>query len=101
MAVYADMTKHLLHDLLSRNVKVVHPDMRTTEPARRMRNGDSGLWPVGASGRMIATQSNHRMTIRARAVMFEYAIKCVGERQRRRQAASTFLPAPELACQAR
>jgi CBS domain-containing protein len=38
---------HQLKDLMSRDVKVISPDMTINEAARTMRDGDFGTLPVG------------------------------------------------------
>ena len=38
---------HQLKDLMSRDVKVISPDMTINEAARTMRDGDFGRLPVG------------------------------------------------------
>ena len=54
-----------LKDLMSRNVKVIGPDMSIEEAARQMRDGDFGMMPVGDIDRMIGTISDRDITIRA------------------------------------
>ena len=54
-----------LKDLMSRNVKVISPDMTITEAARKMRDGDFGMMPVGENDRMIGTISDRDIAIRA------------------------------------
>lgn len=48
----------LLKDLMSRDVKVVSPDMTIEEAARKMRDGDFGMMPAGEGDRMIGTISD-------------------------------------------
>jgi len=55
----------ILKDLMSRDVKVVDPDMSIAQAARYMRDGDFGLLPVGEDDRMIGTISDRDITIRA------------------------------------
>jgi CBS domain-containing protein len=55
----------LLKDLMSRDVKVVSPDMTIEEAARKMRDGDFGMMPVGEDDRMIGTISDRDIAIRA------------------------------------
>ena len=96
-----------LKDLMSRDVKVVSPDMSIRDAAKQMRDGDFGMMPVGEDDRMIGTISDRDIAIRAvaegmdpttkvRAVMsegvawayeddsVEHAAKIMSERQVRR-----------------
>ena len=54
-----------LKDLMSRDVKVISPDMSIQEAAREMRDGDFGMMPVGENDRMIGTISDRDIAIRA------------------------------------
>ncbi len=54
-----------LRDLMSRDVKVVSPDMTIGEAAKTMRDGDFGMMPVGENDRMIGTISDRDIAIRA------------------------------------
>ena len=54
-----------LKDLMSRDVKIISPDMTIGEAARRMRDGDFGMMPVGENDRMIGTISDRDIAIRA------------------------------------
>jgi CBS domain-containing protein len=54
-----------LKDLMSRDVKVISPDMTIGEAARKMREGDFGMMPVGENDRMIGTISDRDIAIRA------------------------------------
>jgi CBS domain-containing protein len=54
-----------LKDLMSRDVKVVSPDMTIREAAQKMRDGDFGMMPVGENDRMIGTISDRDIAIRA------------------------------------
>ena len=54
-----------LKDLMSRDVKVINPDMTIAEAAQRMRDGDFGMLPVGEDDRMIGTISDRDIAIRA------------------------------------
>lgn len=54
-----------LKDLMSRDVKVINPDSTIQEAARRMRDGDFGLMPVGQDDRVIGTISDRDIAIRA------------------------------------
>ena len=49
---------HTLKDLMSRDVKVISPDMSIREAAREMRDGDFGMLPVGEDDRLIGTISD-------------------------------------------
>lgn len=54
-----------LRDLMSRDVKVISPDMTIGEAAKKMRDGDFGMMPVGENDRMIGTISDRDIAIRA------------------------------------
>ena len=54
-----------LKNLMSRDVKVISPDMSIQEAAREMRDGDFGMLPVGENDRMMGTISDRDITIRA------------------------------------
>jgi CBS domain-containing protein len=54
-----------LKDLMSRDVKVISPDMTIGEAAKKMRDGDFGMMPVGEDDRMIGTISDRDIAIRA------------------------------------
>ena len=56
---------HKLKDLMSRDVKVISPDMSIREAAKQMRDWDFGMLPVGENDRMIGTISDRDITIRA------------------------------------
>jgi CBS domain-containing protein len=53
-----------LKDLMSRNVQVIDPDMTIEDAAKRMRDGDFGMLPVGENDRMIGTISDRDIAIR-------------------------------------
>ena len=55
----------LVKDLMSRDVKVIGPDMSIHEAAKEMRDGDFGMMPVGEDDRMIGTISDRDIAIRA------------------------------------
>jgi CBS domain-containing protein len=55
----------LVKELMSRDVKVVSPDMTIGEAAREMRDGDFGMLPVGEDDRVIGTLSDRDIVIRA------------------------------------
>ena len=54
-----------LTNLMSRDVKVISPDMSIQEAAREMRDGDFGLLPVGEDDRTMGTISDRDITILA------------------------------------
>ena len=54
-----------LKDLMSRDVKVISPDMSIKEAAIKMRDGDFGMMPVGEDDLMIGTLSDRDIVIRA------------------------------------
>src|SRR5258706_8096788 len=55
----------LLKNLMSRDVKVISPEMTIGEAAKKMRDGDFGMMPVGEDDRMIGTISDRDIAIRA------------------------------------
>ena len=57
-----------LKNLMSKNVKVISPDMTIGEAARQMRDGDFGMMPVGDADNMIGTISDRDIVIRAVAL---------------------------------
>ena len=54
-----------LRDLMSRDVKVIGPEMSIGDAAIQMREGDFGMLPVGEDDRMIGTISDRDIAIRA------------------------------------
>ena len=54
-----------LKNLMSRDVKVISPDMSICEAAKKMRDGDFGMMPVGEDDHMIGTISDRDIAIRA------------------------------------
>ncbi len=54
-----------IKDLMSRDVKVINPDMTIRDAAQKMRDGDFGMMPVGEDDRMIGTISDRDIVIRA------------------------------------
>lgn len=64
-----------LKDLMSRDVKVMSPDMTIAEAAKTMRDGDFGMMPVGEGDRMIGTISDRDIVIRAVAAGKDAATK--------------------------
>jgi CBS domain-containing protein len=59
---------HELKNLMSRNVKVIGPDVSIGDAARQMRDGDFGMLPVGDAERLIGTISDRDIAIRAVAL---------------------------------
>jgi CBS domain-containing protein len=59
------MKMQQLKDLMSRDVKVISPDMSIQDAAIKMREGDFGMMPVGEDDRMIGTLSDRDIAIRA------------------------------------
>jgi CBS domain-containing protein len=59
------MNMQLVKELMSRDVKVISPDMSIVEAAKKMRDGDFGMLPVGEDDRMIGTISDRDIAIRA------------------------------------
>ena len=56
---------HGLKDLMSRDVKVISPDMTIKDAARKMRDGDFGMMPVGEDDRLVGTVSDRDVVTRA------------------------------------
>jgi CBS domain-containing protein len=56
---------HQLKDVMSRDVKVIGPDMTIAEAARKMCDGNFGMLPVGENDRMIGAISDRDIVIRA------------------------------------
>ena len=54
-----------LKNLMSRDVKVISPEMTIAEAAKKMRDGDFGMMPVGEDDRMIGSISDRDIAIRA------------------------------------
>ena len=54
-----------LKDLMSRDVKVISPDMSIGDAAKQMRDGNFGMLPVGENDRMVGTISDRDIAIRA------------------------------------
>ena len=55
----------VLKDLMSPDVKVISPDMTIGDAARKMRDGDFGMMPVGQDDRLIGTRPDRDIVIRA------------------------------------
>ena len=56
---------HQLKDVMSRDVMVISPDMTIGEAARKMRDGDFGMMPVGENDRMVGAISDRDIVVRA------------------------------------
>lgn len=56
---------HQLKDVMSRDVMVISPDMTIEEAARKMRDGDFGMMPVGENDRMVGAISDRDIVVRA------------------------------------
>ena len=56
---------HRIKDVMSRDVKVISPEMTIREAARAMCDGDFGMMPVGEDDRMIGAISDRDIAIRA------------------------------------
>ena len=54
-----------IKDLMSRDVKMISPDMTIAEAAKKMRDGDFGMLLVGEGDIMIGTLSDRDIAIRA------------------------------------
>lgn len=59
---------HQIKDMMSRDVQVVSPEDTLADAARRMRDGDFGLMPVGQNDRMIGTVSDRDIVVRGVAM---------------------------------
>ena len=55
----------LVKELMSRDVKIISPEMTIGDAAKKMRDGDFGMMPVGEDDRMIGTISDRDIAIRA------------------------------------
>lgn len=56
---------HLVKDVMSRSVQVISPDATIAEAARRMRDGNFGMMPVGENDRVIGSISDRDIAVRA------------------------------------
>jgi len=56
---------HKIKDLMSRDVQVISPDATIAEAARRMRDGDFGMMPVGENDKMVGAISDRDIAVRA------------------------------------
>ncbi len=52
-------------DVMSRDVQVISPDSTIREAARKMRDGDFGMMPVGENDRMIGAITDRDIAVRA------------------------------------
>ncbi len=57
--------QHHLKDVMSRDVRVISPEMTIREAARTMCDGGFGMMPVGENDRMIGAISDRDIAIRA------------------------------------
>ena len=57
--------QHQLRDVMSRDVKVISPEMTIREAARTMGEGDFGMMPVSENDRVIGAISDRDIAIRA------------------------------------
>ena len=56
---------HMLKDVMSRDVQVIAPNTTIREAAKKMRDGDFGMMPVGENDRIIGAISDRDIAIRA------------------------------------
>ena len=56
---------HQLKEVMTRTVHVIGPDTTIGEAAKKMRDGDFGMLPVGENDRMIGAISDRYIAIRA------------------------------------
>lgn len=54
-----------IHEIMTKDVKVIAPDIPLTEAARLMRDIDSGFLPIGENDRLIGTITDRDITVRA------------------------------------
>lgn len=64
-----------LRELMTRDVKVITPDMTIGDAAKTMREGNFGMMPVGENDRMIGTISDRDIVIRAVAEGMDFSTK--------------------------
>lgn len=64
-----------LRELMTRDVKVITPDMTIGDAAKKMREGNFGMMPVGENDRMIGTISDRDIVIRAVAEGMDFSTK--------------------------
>ena len=58
---------HKIKDVMSRDVQVISPDAPIAEAAKRMRDGDFGMMPVGENDRLVGAISDRDMVVRGLA----------------------------------
>ena len=54
-----------ISDIMSRNIKVVSPDLSVCEAAKLMRDIDTGFLPVGENDRLIGSVTDRDIAVRA------------------------------------
>ena len=59
------MGKQQLKELMSRDVKVISPDVTILDATRKMRDSDFGMMPDGEDDRLTGTISDRDISIRA------------------------------------
>lgn len=64
-----------LRELMTRDVKVITPDMTIGDAAKEMREGNFGMMPVEENDRMIGTISDRDIVIRAVAEGMDFSTK--------------------------
>ena len=64
-----------LKEIMTRDVKVITPDMTIGEAAKKMRDGNFGMMPVEENDRMIGTISDRDIAIRAVAEGMDFTTK--------------------------
>ena len=64
-----------LRDIMTRDVKVITPDMTIGDAAKKMRDGNFGMMPVEEYDRMIGTISDRDIVIRAVAEGMDFSTK--------------------------
>ncbi len=58
---------HKIKDVMSRDVQVISPDALIAEAAKRMRDGDFGMMPVGENDRLVGAISDRDIVVRGLA----------------------------------
>ena len=54
----------LAKELMTKNVEVGNPDMTLVEAARKMKEGDFGMLPIGENDRLVGTITDRDITVR-------------------------------------
>lgn len=54
-----------VHECMTKDVKLINPDMTLREAAGLMRNQDTGFLPVGENDRLVGTLTDRDITVRA------------------------------------